>query len=63
MYDTRTDDGIALELDRQSFQEGVALERMDRRGGRLDGGEFGITEAERHVFLPAGAGAGHVGTR
>jgi hypothetical protein len=33
MYDTRTDDGIALELDRQSFQEGVGLQGMDRRCG------------------------------
>jgi hypothetical protein len=42
MFDTRTDDGIALELDRQSFQEGVALERMDRRGGLHDGCVFVI---------------------
>jgi hypothetical protein len=42
MYDARTDDGIALELDRHSFQEGVALNRMDRRCGGVNGGVFVI---------------------
>ena len=48
VHEPRPDHRMPLKLDGQSFQEGVALERMDRRGGRLDGGEFGIAEAERH---------------
>jgi hypothetical protein len=37
-----------LQLRRQSFQKVAALQRVDRRGGRLHGGIFGVTEAERH---------------
>jgi hypothetical protein len=32
VHNARPDDGMALELDRQSFQEGVALQGVDRRG-------------------------------
>jgi hypothetical protein len=53
MYDTRTDDGIALELDGQSFQEGVTLLGVNRRCGGLDGGEFVIGQGERHGRLRA----------
>jgi hypothetical protein len=44
----RANDEMALELFRQSLQEGPTLVGMNRRGGRLDGGEFVVTEAERH---------------
>jgi hypothetical protein len=33
---------MALKLDRQGFQERIALRRMDGRGRRLDGGVFGV---------------------
>jgi hypothetical protein len=48
VHNARTDDRMTLELDGQSFQEGVALSRVDRRGGGLNGVVFVIGEAERH---------------
>jgi hypothetical protein len=46
VHNARTDDGMALELDGEGFQEGVALQGMDRRCGRLDDSEFGIKEGD-----------------
>jgi hypothetical protein len=54
MYDTRTADGIALELDRQSFQEGVALQGMNRPRRLHDGGKFGIVQGEHGRAAPVG---------
>jgi hypothetical protein len=54
MYDTRTVDGIALELDRQSFQEGVALQGMNRPRRLHDGGKFGIVQGEHGRAAPVG---------
>jgi hypothetical protein len=48
VHETRPDNRVPLKLCRESFQEVAALERVDRRCGRLDGGIFGIAEAKRH---------------
>ena len=48
VHNARPNNRMPLELGGQSFQEGIALERMDRRCGRLHGGIFGIAKAERH---------------
>jgi hypothetical protein len=42
VHKTRSDDRMLFQLRRQSFEEGAALHGMDRRGGRLNGGEFVI---------------------
>ena len=39
---------LALQLDRQGFEEGVALEGMDGRSGGLDRVILVVVEAERH---------------
>ena len=41
VHDTRTDDGIALQLYGQSFQERITLLGMDGGGCRLDSVVFG----------------------
>ena len=51
VHQARANHGMLLELFRQSLQEGTALERADRRCGRLDG-IFVIGEAERHWGVP-----------
>ena len=48
-HNTRPDNRMTLELLGQSFQEGVALQRVDRRGRRLNSNILVITEAERGV--------------
>ena len=45
VHKARADDGVALELLSQSFQEGVPLSGMDRRCGRLDSAVFVIGKA------------------
>ena len=58
VHETRPDDRMLLQLRSQSLQEGAALERMDRRCGRLNGVVFGVTKAERHgVGAAPGVGA------
>jgi hypothetical protein len=42
VHGARADDGKALEHFSHSFQEVVALRRMDGRGRRLNGGAFGV---------------------
>ena len=42
MHEARANERMALKLDRQGFQERIALRRMDGRGRRLDGGVFGV---------------------
>jgi hypothetical protein len=48
-HNTRPDDRVALELGGQSFEEGVALHRVDRRGGGLNGIVLVVGETERHM--------------
>jgi hypothetical protein len=38
----RAHDSVPLEFDGQSLEKGVALHWVDRRGGGLNGNEFGI---------------------
>jgi hypothetical protein len=40
VHNARPNNRVTLELDGQSFEEGVALERVDRRCGCPNGGEF-----------------------
>jgi hypothetical protein len=42
VHDPRSNDGMPLEFLGQGFQERAALKLVDGRGGRLDGGKFGI---------------------
>jgi hypothetical protein len=49
VHNAGPNDGMLLDFDRQSFQEGVALARMDRRGGLHDGVIFVVGQTERHV--------------
>jgi hypothetical protein len=48
VHNARADDGMALKLFGQSFQEGVALSRVNRRCGLHDGVVFVVRKAERH---------------
>jgi hypothetical protein len=45
VHNAGTDDGMLLKLGGQSFQEGVALHRVDRRCGGLD------AKGERQIWV------------
>jgi len=50
-----TDFRILRQLGDDVAQEGVALARMDRRGGGHHGGQLGIRERHHAMLLPASA--------
>jgi hypothetical protein len=50
MHNARPNDRVPLELDGQSLQEGVALQRVDRRCGRPNGVVLVVRKAERRVL-------------
>jgi hypothetical protein len=47
VHEARANDGMALQLDRQGFEEGVALQGMDGRCGGLDRVILVVVEAEQ----------------